>query len=74
MDKKTKLKKGDTITINVPFTYEVGQEPNFTGGKESLDTLEDMFQEVRNEIDDQIDGSNIYLEAEVEGKIISDPS
>lgn len=63
-----KLKEGQEIVINVPFTYTVGQESNF--GEGELNSLDDMYQEVRADIDDQVNGSNVCLEATYKGKVV----
>jgi len=41
-----------TITINIPFTYELGKEGYHTG--KTLETLEDCLKEVREELNDGI--------------------
>jgi hypothetical protein len=45
-----KLVKGQEVTINVPFSYTIGDEGTFTG--KILETIEDCKAEVRAEIED----------------------
>jgi hypothetical protein len=45
-----KFEKGQEITINIPFTYTIGEE-GFHSGKE-LNTLADCLNEIRAEIDE----------------------
>jgi hypothetical protein len=40
------------ITLNIPFTYELGEEGDYTG--KTLETIEDCLEEMRAEIDDGI--------------------
>ena len=49
-----KLKKGQEVTINVPFTYTIGEEGYISG--KVLNTIQDCKDEVTAEI---IDG-NLY--------------
>ena len=44
----TKPKIGDTITINIPFTYTLGEEGYYTG--KVLETIDDCKAEVLAEI------------------------
>ena len=44
-----KLIEGQEVTINVPFTYTIGEEGPYSGKK--LETIEDCENEVREEID-----------------------
>lgn len=46
---KLKLKKGQEVTINIPFTYTIGEE-GFHSGK-VLETIEDCKNEVLAEIE-----------------------
>jgi len=54
-----KLKEGQEITINIPFTYTIGDEGYVTG--KLLETIEDCKDEVIAEIDNGINGSDLYL-------------
>lgn len=44
-----KLKEGQDVTINIPFTYTIGEEGPVTGNL--LETIEDCENEVRAELD-----------------------
>jgi len=44
-----KLVKGQQVTINVPFTYTIGEEGAVTG--KILETIEDCKAEVQAEFD-----------------------
>ncbi len=44
-----KLKEGQTVTINIPFTYTIGEEGYRTG--KVLETIEDCKNEVLAEIE-----------------------
>jgi hypothetical protein len=46
---KLKLEVGDEVTINIPFTYFIGDE-GYHSGKD-LNTIEDCMDEVRAEIE-----------------------
>jgi hypothetical protein len=46
---KAELEVGDEVTINIPFTYEIGDE-GYHSGKD-LNTIEDCMDEVRAEIE-----------------------
>ena len=46
---KGKLKEGQEVTINIPFTYTIG-EIGYHSGK-VLETIEDCENEVRAEIE-----------------------
>ena len=46
---KGKLKEGQEVTINIPFTYTIG-EMGYHSGK-VLETIEDCENEVRAEIE-----------------------
>jgi len=48
MSNNKELKEGQEITINVPFTYTIGEE-GYNSGK-VLNTIEDCMDEVRAEI------------------------
>ena len=56
------LKEGQEVTINVPFTYTIGEEGNFT--HKVLLTVEDCENEVRAELNDGLDGDNALLVTE----------
>jgi hypothetical protein len=45
----SKLKKGTEVTINIPFTYTIGEEGYHSG--KVLKTIEDCENEVRAEIE-----------------------
>lgn len=49
MSKRIKLKEGQEVTINIPFTYTIG-EMGYHSGK-VLETIEDCENEVRAEIE-----------------------
>ena len=57
-----KLKKGTFVTVNVPFTYEIGEPGPITG--KILRTIEDCEDEVRAEIDAGIDTLNMSFDSE----------
>ena len=44
-----KLKEGEEVTINVPFTYSIGEVGTYSN--KVLETVEDCMNEVREEID-----------------------
>jgi len=44
-----KLKEGQEVTINIPFTYTIGEKGYYSG--ELLKTIQDCMNEVRAEID-----------------------
>lgn len=55
-----KLKEGQDITINIPFTYTIGEEGPTTG--KILETVEDCANEVRAELDaGMINGTDVFL-------------
>lgn len=47
-----KLEEGQEVTINVPFTYTIGEEGPITG--KILETIEDCEDEVRAELEEGI--------------------
>ena len=49
MNNKLKLKEGQEVTINVPFTYTIGEENYLTG--EIFETVEDCMNAVRAELE-----------------------
>ena len=57
----TKIKEGEEVTINIPFTYTIGEEGPTTG--KILETIEDCMDEVRAELDEGfINGCDVLLE------------
>ena len=66
MSNTAKLAKGLTVTVNVPFTYTIGEE-GFATGK-VLRTIEDCANEVRAEIDNGLDTANMTLDSEAHGE------
>lgn len=56
-----KLKKGQEVTINMPFTYTIG-EKGFKTGKKLL-TVEDCKNEVRAELEEGVDDPFFEFEA-----------
>ena len=57
----SELKEGQEVTINIPFTYTIGEEGPVTG--KILKTIEDCQNEVREEIDNGISGCDLLLNA-----------
>ena len=58
---KGKLKKGQEVTINIPFTYTIG-DMGYHSGK-VLETIEDCKNEVRAEIEAGVlNGYEVFLE------------
>jgi len=49
MTDKLKLEEGQEVTINVPFTYTIGEEGPITG--KILETIEDCKAEVKAEFE-----------------------
>lgn len=49
MSNRLKLKEGQEVTINVPFTYTIGEENPITG--EIIETIEDCMNAVRTELE-----------------------
>lgn len=49
MSKSAKLKEGQQVTINIPFTYTIGEEGPVTGN--ILESIEDCENEVRAELE-----------------------
>ena len=64
MSKQLELQEGTEVTINMPFTYEIGDEGNFTN--KTLMTIEDCEDEIRAEIDEGMSGCNVMLQVEKE--------
>ena len=56
-----KLVKGQEVTINVPFTYTIGDEGCKTG--KILETIEDCKAEVQAELDEGLEGE-VYMTVE----------
>ena len=56
------LKEGQEVTINIPFTYTIGEEGTFSG--KVLKTIEDCKDEIRAEIDNGILSDDIYFVVE----------
>ena len=57
------LELGTTVAINVPFVYDIGDEGNFTG--KTLLTIEDCENEIREEINNGMNGAEVLLVKEV---------
>jgi len=56
------MKKGEEVTINIPFTYTIGEE-GFNSGK-VLNTVDDCKEEVLAEIENGVlNEEEAYLEA-----------
>jgi len=53
------LKKGQDVTINIPFTYTIGEIGNYSG--KILNTIEDCEDEVRAEIQEGVLNSTDVL-------------
>ena len=63
MDEKIKRYDGQEITINIPFTYTIGEVGYHTG--RTLETIEDCKNEVLAEIDASVLNTNeIFLTVE----------
>jgi hypothetical protein len=55
-----KLEEGQEVTINIPFSYTIGEEGPTTG--KILETIEDCMDEVRAELDaGNINGTDVLL-------------
>ena len=55
------MKKGQKVTINIPFTYTIGEE-GFHSGKTLL-TIQDCMDEVQAEIDNGVLNDNeVFME------------
>jgi len=59
--KTKKLETGQSVTINVPFTYEIGDEGTRTG--KVLETIADCEAEVMAEVAEGLD-ENLHMEVE----------
>lgn len=66
MSNTAKLAKGLTVTVNVPFTYTIGEEGAVTG--KVLRSIADCEDEVRAEIDGGMDTLNMSLDSEAHGE------
>ncbi len=56
-----KLKEGQTVTINIPFTYTIGEEGYHSG--KVLETIEDCKNEVLAEIEAGVlSESEVFME------------
>lgn len=62
MSKKAKLQDGENVTVNIPFTYTIGEEGPITG--KILRTIEDCENEVRAEVEAGMDTVNMSLDSE----------
>ena len=63
METEEKLKKGQEITINIPFLYTIGEVGCHSG--KTLETIQDCKNEVLAEIDSSVLNTNeIFLSAE----------
>jgi len=60
-----KLKEGEEVIINIPFSYNIGEEGPTTN--KVLETIKDCMDEVRAEIDGGcINGVDVLLEEKTE--------
>ncbi len=62
MSKTAKLQDGENVTVNIPFTYTIGEEGPITG--KILRTIEDCENEVRAEVEAGMDTVNMSLDSE----------
>jgi len=62
MSKTAKLQDGEMVTVNIPFTYTIGEEGPVTG--KILKTIEDCENEVRAEVEQGMDILNMSLDSE----------
>jgi len=62
MSKTAKLQKGENVTVNIPFTYTIGEPGPVTG--KILRTIEDCENEVRAEVEAGMDTVNMSLDSE----------
>lgn len=60
---KPQPKEGTEVTVNVPFTYTIGEEGPFTG--KLLETIQDCKDEAEAELLNGLSGE-IHMEVEVE--------
>lgn len=54
------LKKGDQVSLNLPFLYTIGEEGPVTGN--ILLTVEDCIAEVRAEIEYGLNSDEVFIE------------
>ena len=60
MSENKKLKEGQEVIINIPFTYTIGEEGCITG--KILETIQDCKEEVIAEIEnDNLSGGEIFM-------------
>lgn len=60
---KLKLKKGEVVTINIPFSYTIGEVSSFSGRK--FETIDDCKEEVLDELREGIvSADSVYLEVQ----------
>ena len=62
MTKTTLLENGETVAVNIPFTYTIGETGATTG--KILRTIEDCENEVRAEVVN-IDVCNMWLDSAI---------
>lgn len=62
MKEHFKLEEGSEVTINVPFTYSIGDEGPITG--KVLETVQDCKDEVEAELLSGLSG-DIYMTADI---------
>lgn len=61
--KNTKLKTGEEVTVNIPFTYTIGEEGFYTG--KVLETIQDCKNEVLAEIEAGVLSTNeVFMEVD----------
>jgi len=71
MSKTAKLAKGLTVTVNIPFTYTIGEEGYHSN--KVLNTIEDCENEVRAEFENGAFNENeMSLDSEVHGEADED--
>lgn len=65
MSDTKKLKNGQEVTINIPFTYEIGDEGFYTG--KVLETIQDCKEEALAEIQAGVlTEDEVFMEVETE--------
>lgn len=62
MSKTAKLQDGEMVTVNIPFTYTIGEEGPATG--KVLRTIQDCEDEVRAEVERGMDTDNMTLDSD----------
>ena len=60
MSDKSKLKKGQTVEIIIPFSYQIGETGAYTN--KVLETMQDCKNELIAEVESGDLNGNIYLE------------